>query len=114
MYAHRYSRVAFVFLFLLITGCDKNDSSTNSQLTGKIIGQITDARSNQLIPGVTVTTVPATQTDVTDSNGSFNISKIAAGHYTVTGTKVGYLPGSVDVTARSDTLVWANIKLTPQ
>jgi TolB protein len=97
-----------------MASCEKNDSLTNSQLTGKIVGQITDARSNQLIPGVTVTTNPATQTVVTDSIGSFNISKVAAGHYTATGTKAGYAPGSVDVTARSETLVWVNIKPTPQ
>ena len=114
MHPPRCAIVALVVFTLSMTGCEKDDSSTNSQLTGKIVGQITDARSNQLIPGVTVTTNPATQTVVTDSIGSFNISKIAAGHYTVTGTKAGYVPGSVDVTARSDTLVWANIRLTPQ
>ena len=114
MHPPRYAIAAIVVFTLYVTGCEKDDSSTNSQLTGKIVGLITDARSNQSIPGVTVTTNPATQTAVTDSNGTFNVSKIAAGHYTVTGTKAGYVPGSVDVTARLDTLVWANIKLTPQ
>ena len=114
MRALRCSHVALVFLILFTTGCEKDDSSTNSQLTGKIVGVITDARSNQAISGAAVTTNPSTETVATDSNGSYNISKIAAGRYTVTATKGGYLPGSMDVTARSDTLVWANFKLTPQ
>ena len=114
MHPLRYSCAAFVILTLYITGCEKSDSSTNSQLTGKIVGMITDARYNQPVVGATVTTSPTTETVTSDTIGQYVISKIAAGHYTVTAIKIGYAPGSVDVIARSDTLVWGNLKLTPQ
>ena len=114
MHLRRLSTAFIVVLILYTTGCDNDDSSTNSQLTGKIVGSITDARSSQPLLGATATTNPPTQTAVADSNGSYNISKIAAGRYTVTASKTGYISASIDVTVRSDTLVWANFKLTPQ
>jgi hypothetical protein len=108
----RYPGVVFTTLLLMMMGCEKSDSSANSQLTGKIIGRISDARTNLQIVGASISTNPSTEIVTSDSVGQFVISKIAAGRYTVTASKPGYTPGSVDVTVRSDTLSVADIKLS--
>jgi TolB protein len=98
-----------IFIILILIGCNKDDSSTNSQLTGKIIGTITEGRTGSSIVGATITTNPATMTVTSNAYGGYSISNIAAGIYTVTAAKLNYLPSSVTVTAHSDTLVVANI-----
>jgi hypothetical protein len=108
----RYFAAVLTTLLLMLTSCQKDDSSANSQLTGKIIGRISDARTNLPIIGATISTNPSTEVMTSDSTGQYNISKIAAGRYTVTASKSGYAPNSVDVTVRSDTLVVADIKLS--
>ena len=107
-----YLAVVLTTLSLMPIGCEKDDSSANSQLAGKIIGRISDARTSQPIVGASISTSPATEVVTSDSTGQYGISKIAAGRYTVTASKSGYTPNSVDVTARFDTLVVADIKLS--
>jgi TolB protein len=108
----RYPGLVLTMLLLMLIGCEKDDSSANSQLTGKIIGRISDARTNLPIIGASISTNPSTEVVTSDSAGQYGISKIAAGRYTVSASKSGYTPNSVDVTARSDTLVVADIKLS--
>lgn len=108
----RYPILALATLSLLLISCDKDDSSSNSQLTGKIIGRVSDSRTNLPITGATVSTNPATEIVSSDSVGQYVVSKIASGRYTVTASKTGYAQNSVDVTVRSDTLVVADIKLS--
>lgn len=108
----RLPTAVLVTVLLISIGCEKDDNSTESQLRGKIIGRISDARSNAPIVNATISTNPSTFIAASDSVGQYVISKIAYGRYTVTASKSGYTPGSVDVTVRSDTLSVADIKLS--
>lgn len=62
-------------------------------------GYITDDAGNPLA-GATITTLPATQSVITDSKGMYMIQNIDIGKYTVTGIKDGYITNQCSVIAK--------------
>jgi hypothetical protein len=73
---------------------------------GNISGQVTDGSSNQPIAGAQISTLPATITTTTDSNGNYTLANVAGGTYSVIATTSGYnatYVGNITVTNNNTT-----------
>jgi len=89
--------------FLTISGCESTSSAPDG--SGVIKGTIKDSVNTLGIAGVTVTTVPATSTVVTDTSGNFTISGVNDGTYTLTFKKSGYFTRTGTATINRDTAI---------
>ena len=98
--------------FLLLQSCNKDDNTpTQSDSTGSIQGEVTDANS-EVINNATVVTNPPTSSVLTDQNGDYTISDVTAGTYTVKASKTGFSDDSVNVSVVASKTTTANIQLT--
>ncbi|WP_167855408.1 carboxypeptidase-like regulatory domain-containing protein [Hymenobacter fodinae] len=61
-------------------------------------GVVRDARTNQLLPSVSITTTPATSSVVTDGQGGFDLSSVPTGRLTLVASKADYQQTTVAVT----------------
>lgn len=75
--------------------------------TGDISGTVTDAQSDESLPGVNVVIVGTTQGAATNAEGAYTIGGLEAGEYELRATFVGYeaVEKSVDVAAGETTTV---------
>ncbi len=64
------------------------DASAQSATTGAVEGRVTDARTGEPLPGVTVwvtgDTMPEPQTTMTEGDGTYKVTQLLPGTYTVT------------------------------
>jgi hypothetical protein len=89
--------------FFAISGCE---STTGPDGTGTIKGTIRDSTSSIEVSGVTITTVPATSTVVTNDSGNFIITGVSNGTYTITAKKLGYFTRTTTaVISNADTAI---------
>lgn len=61
----------------------------HAQATGRITGTVTDATSGQPLPAATVSVTGTTSSTVTDAEGRYTLTGIAAGSRTVTAARLG-------------------------
>jgi len=61
-----------------------------AQTTGKISGRVTDAETDQPLPGVNVIVEGTDQGAATDDNGDYFIIQMEPGSYSVTASMIGY------------------------
>jgi len=95
----KFLAVAAIFSLLAIVGCEGDDGATGSPGTsavdtGTISGTVKDIVGVG-VPGASVDTVPATSTATTAADGSFSLTDVPIGIFTVTASGAGYNPGSV-------------------
>ena len=64
--------------------------------TGKIAGQVMDAQTGEVLPGVNVIIEGTTQGAVTDGDGYYTILGVSAGTYAVRASFVGYTPQVIE------------------
>lgn len=100
--------MALVLSLSLLTavGC-----GTKSSLRGSIVGTIVDSQTGIGISGATVVTSPSTKSATTDINGSFAITDVEAGVYTLTAHATDYNSNSMTVSVDSGTSATTNIVL---
>jgi|GEM_PF-4974805 len=110
-----FSIYTLVVTSLILFGCKKeDDNSTNSKIPGAIKGRVTDKEENTSIVGAAIVTNPVTTYFVmTDDNGTFKITNVKAGSYTVTVTKTGYLTQSKKISVNGGDTAAANFSLLP-
>jgi hypothetical protein len=84
---------------IVLFGC-KSDSpvASTSQGTQSIKGTVYDSSGQITVPGAQITTVPPTQSVVSDSHGGFVVDNVTNGQYAVIANKPGVGSGSVSVT----------------
>ena len=89
--------VLFVVIgcFTLITGCTgttgkDGTNGTDAKTTGTILGVVKDG-SGTAIGGAAVSTTPASSTATTAGDGTFTLSNVTIGSYSVTAGKTGYV-----------------------
>jgi hypothetical protein len=77
--------------------------------TGKIVGTVTDAKTNEPLPGVNVVLAGTTFGAVSDFEGNFLILNLPPAIYTIRASSIGYSPVnysnvrvSIDATTRQD------------
>lgn len=106
-----FSLLALVGLFW---GCgdEKNDTGTQPvATTGKIQGTVRDALSGEPLGQVLITTIPASQSITTASDGTFTISEVIPTQYAVRAVKAGYVSASVNVQVAAGATATADILL---
>jgi hypothetical protein len=79
--------------------------------TGTISGIVTDASTGTPLAGASVSTQPATTTETTDAQGSYTISDVEPGAYTVTASASDYVDGNINVTVTVGETTTANLAL---
>ena len=89
-----------LFLFatwlLLLAGC--TETTVEPTRYGALSGVVLDARSNQPLANVSITTTPATSSYITDAKGQFAIGQVPAGTVSVTAHKTDYTDQVVNLT----------------
>lgn len=86
----------FIVLSVLIfIGC--NEESTSPKTTGNIEGKVLDGETYETIESVLITTVPPSESILTNADGSFIINDVVAGNYTINASKFGYNDNNVNI-----------------
>lgn len=67
-------------------------NSAFAGITGKIAGRVTDKKTKEALPGVSVMIVGTTRGAATNADGKFVIVNVDPGNYTIRATSVGYQP----------------------
>ena len=80
---------------------------------GVLMGTVTNAVDGAPVAGATITTIPPTQSVTTDSAGSYSLTGVPAGAYSVSATASGFTAGSTSATVTAGQTTMADIALTP-
>ena len=78
-------------------------------LPGSISGKVTNARKGAALSGATVSGTLGTKT--TDTSGNYSFTNVAAGTYTLTASRSGYLARSFTITVASGAAVIQNMPI---
>jgi iron complex outermembrane receptor protein len=81
---------------------------------GRIRGTVVAAGTAEPLVGVTVRLAPAGRTAVTDGQGGFGFTAVAAGTYTVEAERIGYQPGTAQVAVAADRAADVTLVLQPR
>jgi hypothetical protein len=79
--------------------------------TGAISGAVTDASTGSAVSGATVSV--GTHTATTSGSGSYSLSEVQEGTYTLTVSATGYQQYTQSVTVTAGGVTTANVALTP-
>jgi hypothetical protein len=82
---------------------------TGTTSAGKISGKVTNASGGAALSGATVSGALGTKT--TDTSGNYSFTNVAAGTYTLTASKTGFLPRSFTVAVASGASVTQNMPI---
>ncbi|SET03998.1 carboxypeptidase-like regulatory domain-containing protein [Hymenobacter actinosclerus] len=93
----------FGFCTLWLTSCE--DTAVEPLLYGKVTGTVRDARNNQPLANVSITSTPATSSVVTDNQGNFELTGVPTGRLTIVATKADYRSVTVAVTVENEASV---------
>lgn len=90
--------LALLLLALPLSAC--KDGLVEPERFGSIEGRILDRDTFEPIAGASVTTSPATGALVTGEDGTFQISEVLIGSYSISASRRGYDPNTVTVAVR--------------
>jgi len=85
---HRLGRGAVMLLLIVLAACSGSNGSPGLD-TGSIAGTVVDA-SGAPVAGASVSTDPTSATTQTSTTGTFTLSSIRIGAYTVSASKTGF------------------------
>jgi TonB-dependent starch-binding outer membrane protein SusC len=85
-------------------------AAAHAQNTGRITGTVTDA-NGQPLSAATVSVVGTTSSSVTDQDGRYTLTGIAAGSHTVRATRIGSSPATRTVTVVAGGTTTADLEL---
>jgi hypothetical protein len=94
---------------LLVTACD--EETIGPQTRGSLEGVVQDAETNDPIAQANVTTSPPTQSVLTKGDGSFTLTDIPTGNYSVEASKTKYEARSVQVRVQENQTTSATLLL---
>lgn len=94
-----------------LVGC--KDGLVEPERFGSLAGTVVDFETGQPIAGAGVTTSPATDAIVTDTEGAFTIPDALTGSYTITATRNGYDPNTTTISVREGRAARATLFLRP-
>jgi hypothetical protein len=106
----RFLRLLLISILVIIVFSCKEDSNSSTN-PGKITGQVIDSKTSLPIAGAMITTSPATESIISDTEGKFNFEDVSPGDYVVNVEKNGYYPGSTSVGVISGKTTQAFISL---
>ena len=76
-----------------------------------ITGHVTDSKTHEHIPFVTIRLVEANVATYTDATGHYKISAFPAGTYTLEASAIGYITKICKVTAANNTTTTVNFEI---
>lgn len=97
---------------MLFNSCAKD--TIEAETFGGIDGIVINGETEEGIGTVNITTTPATNAIFTESDGTFSITNIPTGNYTVQARKTDYNSSSVSVAVREGSVATAFIQLSPE
>jgi TolB protein len=86
----------FFLSWLVLAGC--TETTVEPARYGSLSGVVLDARSNQPLANVSITTTPASSSYLTDAKGQFSVPQLLAGTVSVTATKADYTAQTASLT----------------
>jgi|WetSurSiteA1Bulk_404760.scaffolds.fasta_scaffold09074_2 hypothetical protein len=102
--------IAILAGVFLLTGCE--DDNVTNKGNSTITGTITDSLTNEGVKDVSITTDPVTYSGVvTDADGKYTISGIAANDYTITAKKPGWFTMNYYITVAENETAVADFKI---
>ncbi len=101
-----------ILCFVILSGCSKE--TITPETFGNIDGQVLNSETEEGVGGVNITTSPATNSILTNKDGSFGLNEVTTGNYNVTASKSGYESATVSVNVREDKTATAQIFLDPE
>jgi hypothetical protein len=96
---------------IFFTSCAKD--TIEAETFGEIDGFVIDGETEEGLETGNITTTPATNAIFTESDGSFTITNIPTGNYTVQARKTDYNSSSVSVAVREGEAATAFIQMSP-
>ncbi len=87
--------LSLIFLIFLLAGCEEEKIDIDK--FGALTGVVLNGEDYTPLPGVLVTTSPASSTALTDAEGKFSFNKVPEGEVAITSRKKDYLSNSVSV-----------------
>jgi len=93
--------IPLLSLFFFMNQCQ--EEPFNPKITGSIEGKVMDARNQEPLDNVTITTSPSTEVVLTDESGHYKIAEIDTGRYTVKAEKDGYQIKSLGINVKENT-----------
>jgi hypothetical protein len=120
----RFSELILVSLLSVLLSCSDSNNGTDDgkggepSRFGKIEGTVSDIDTGKGIQGVDVTLTKVTETtpfdsEITNSGGYYEFSRLDAGKYTLRLTHEGYEPESIPIEVRSNQEANGSKKMTP-
>lgn len=103
----RYGLLLLSSISLLILSCSKE--TITPELYGSIDGKVLTNKTDEGLGGVNITTSPATNSIITNQDGSFSLNEVPTGSYSINAEKSGYRSTSVSVQVREDKAASAQI-----
>ncbi len=107
----KYSIVALLCMTVL-WGCSKE--TITPETFGNINGQVLNSETEEGVRGVNITTSPATNSIITNQDGSFTLNEVNTGNYNITASKSDYESATVSVNVREGKTATAQIFLDPE
>jgi len=101
-------KIPSLFLTLLLVPC-----LALAQGQGTVRGTVTDAQTSETIPGVNVALEGTQQGAATSSDGTYQISGVEPGSYTLVASFVGYDRQTREIQVRAGETTVANVEMTP-
>lgn len=106
----KYSIVITLCIAVLI-GCSKE--TITPETFGNIDGQVLNGETEEGVQGVNITTSPATNSILTNEDGSFSLDEVTTGNYNITASKSDFESATVSVNVRQGKTATAQIFLDP-
>ena len=91
---------AFTFFLLLIFAISCSDDSSPEDTIIK--GQVVNIKDNTPISGALISSIPSSNSVLTDSKGNFTLTGLNEREYIINASKYGYYPASVSVNSKSN------------
>jgi len=107
----KYS-IAITLCLAALIGCSKE--TITPETFGNINGQVLNSETEEGVAGVNITTSPATNSILTNQDGSFNLNEVTTGNYNVTASKSKFESATVSVNVREGKTATAQIFLDPE
>ncbi|WP_322575748.1 carboxypeptidase regulatory-like domain-containing protein [Fodinibius sp.] len=107
----KYSIIALLCMTAL-WGCSKE--TITPETFGNINGQVLNSETEEGVGGVNITTSPATNSIITNQDGSFTLNEVTTGNYNITASKSDFESATVSVKVREGKTATAQIYLDPE